>query len=181
MQKELILIVILTLLIVISGCIKQEPKSIKEANICGDNICGATEDCNNCEKDCKCKSNEYCSDIGTCRKSVCGDETCSSEENITQSCCEDCGCPSNKICNKIIQTCQEKAVISEEDVRKVANDYLNKNNINGTIIEIIDTYYKNETIKQVNIDCKTEEIPYPCQIILYINDKGEIVEEIRTV
>jgi hypothetical protein len=156
------------------------PKSIKEANVCGDGICGATEDCNNCPQDCGCKSGEYCSNIGICRENVCGDGVCSNEENMTHNCCEDCSCTFDKICNKVTENCQEKINISEGDVTKIANDYMNKNSINGTIIEITDAYYKNETIKQVNIDCRTKEIPYPCQIVLYINSTGKIVEEMRT-
>lgn len=180
MRKDLILIGILCFVIFISGCIQQTPKTVKEANVCGDGVCGATEDCNNCVEDCGCELGEYCSDVGICRTDVCGDEICSPEENRTQSCCEDCGCPADKICNKITQTCQEKPTISDEDVRKVANDYMGENNINGTITGIIDAYYGNETLKQVNIDCGTEETPYPCAIILYVNNEGQIVEDIRT-
>lgn len=179
MRKESLIIGILVLIIFIGGCI-QTPKTVKEANVCGDGICGATEDCKNCIEDCDCHTGEYCSDTGICRTGVCGDEVCSAEEGRTQSCCEDCGCPSDKICNKVTQQCQEKATISEEDVIEIANDYMNQNNIDGTIIGVSDAYYKNETLKQVNIDCRTEDVPYPCAIILYIDDNGEIVEEIRT-
>lgn len=181
MRKELMLLVIgIVLVIFISGCIKQTPKSIKEVNVCGDGVCGATEDCKVCPEDCGCKSGEYCDEVGICRKDVCGDEICSPNENQTQSCCEDCGCPDDKICNKVTQSCQERATISEENIRKIASDYLSENNINGTIREIIDAYYKNETLKQVNIDCRMKEISYPCAIVLYINNKGKIIEAIRT-
>lgn len=180
MLKKLVIIGILSLVIIISGCVQQTPKSIKETNVCGDGICGATEDCNNCPQDCGCKSGEYCSSTGVCRTDVCGDSICSSNENKTQSCCEDCGCLSNKLCNKMTQTCQDKLIISEDEVRKVASNYLIKNNVSGNITSIIDTYYKNETIKQVSINCKTEAMPYPCQIILYVNNAGDIVEEIKS-
>lgn len=168
------------ILIIISGCTQPEQKTIKQTNVCGDGICGATEDCNNCAEDCRCKSGEYCSDNGICRGDVCGDEICSAKENKTQTCCEDCGCLLNKICNKVTQTCQEKSTISEEKIRKAANDYMDDNKITGNIIGIKDAYYKDEVLKQVNIDCKTEEIPYPCAIVLYINTNGEIVEDVRT-
>jgi len=180
MNKKLLFVIILISFIFVSGCI-QTPKTVQEANVCGDGICGATEDCNNCMQDCGCKAGEYCSDTGICRKEMCGDEICSTEEEETQTCCEDCGCPSDKICNKIIQQCQEKATISEEDVRGIANDYMKENNISGTITRILDVYYKNETLKQVNIDCGIKDVPYPCAIILYINDNGEIVEGVRTI
>lgn len=180
MREELLLTGILVLVIIISGCIQQAPKSIKEANVCGDGICGATEDCNNCVEDCGCEPSKYCSDIGICRTGVCGDEICSPEENRTQNCCEDCGCQDNKICNKATQTCQEKPTISDEDVEKIAEDYMNRNNITGTITDIIETYYKNETLKQVSIDCSTKDIPYPCAVVLYIDNEGKIVEDMRT-
>ncbi len=180
MRKEIMLIGILTMVIFVSGCVQQTPKTIKEANVCGDGICGVTEDCNTCPKDCGCKPEEYCSNVGICRMEVCGDEICSPDENKTQNCCEDCGCPPDKICNKVTQTCQEKATVSEDDIKKAANAYMSKNNINGIITNILDTYYKNEILKQVNIDCRAEEIPYPCAIVLYINNEGKIVEDIRT-
>ncbi|MEA3343862.1 MAG: hypothetical protein U9Q92_06905 [archaeon] len=180
MRNEMVFIWILALVIIISGCAQETPKTVREANVCGDDICGATEDCSNCAEDCGCKSGEYCSDTGICRGDVCGDDICSAEENRTQTCCEDCGCLLNKICNKVTQMCQEKATISEEKIRKAANDYMDENKIRGTIIGIKDAYYKDEILKQVNIDCRAEEIPYPCAIILYIDDEGKIVEEIRT-
>lgn len=170
----------LILVVVVGGCTQESPKSIKETNVCGDGICGATEDCNNCVEDCMCKSGEYCSDNGICRSDVCGDEICSFEENRTQTCCEDCGCLLNKICNKVTQICQDKATISEEKIRKIADDYMVDNEITGTITGIKDTYYKDEILKQINIDCRAEEIPYPCAIVLYIDGSGEIVEDMRT-
>jgi hypothetical protein len=180
MRNKLLLIEILVLIVFISGCVQQSPKTIQESNVCGNNICGATEDCNTCIEDCACKPNEQCDNIGICRTDVCGDEICSIEESETQACCEDCRCQSGEICNKVTQSCQETSIISEDDIRKIANDYMNENTIDGTVINIIDAYYKQETLKQANIDCTTEELPYPCQIILYINNEGNIIEEIRT-
>jgi len=180
MRKKIIAMGILVLVLVISGCIRQAPTTIREVNTCGDGICGATEDCNNCIEDCACETGEYCSDTGICRTQICGDEICSPEEAETQSCCEDCGCLVNEICNKVTQTCQGRATISEEDVRTVAENYLSENNIDGKITEIMDAYYEDKILKQVGIDCRTGETPYPCAIVLYINDKGAVVEEIRT-
>jgi len=179
MRKLLLLVIVVV--IVFAGCVQQAPKSFKEVNFCGDGICGVTEDCRTCPQDCRCKPGEYCSETGICRVNVCGDGICSPLENQTQSCCEDCGCPSDKICNKVTQTCQEKPTISDEDVIKIVENYMKENNITGKITSIIDTYYKNETLKQVSIDCKSKELPYPCSIILYINNDGRIVEEVRIV
>ena len=139
---------------------------------CGNGICEMSEDCNTCPEDCDCPAGEYCSKIGICMPVTCGDEVCSLGEEDT--CCEDCGCPEDKICNTLTQTCQEKPAISNEKVMEIVNDYMNKNNIDGTIT-ISDVYYKYETVKQVNINCEIYGI------VLFINDKGEIVEEFRTI
>jgi len=151
-----------------------------DANICGDGVCGLSEDCNNCVKDCVCEVGKYCSSIGICKIEVCGNGVCSKDEKLSDSCCEDCGCKENEICNKVTQKCQIKSTISEEDVRNITSNYLQENNIEGQIINIIDAYYKEQTIKQVSIDCGTSEIPYPCQITLFIDDFGKILEEMKT-
>jgi len=182
MKREILIVLgLIVFTIFISSCIKQSTKSIREVNVCGDGVCGVTEDCEVCPEDCGCNPGEYCDEIGVCRKDVCGDEICSPIENRTQSCCEDCGCPSDKICNKVTQTCQERPSISDEDVKIIVETYLRTNNINGRIVNIVDTYYKNETVKQVNIDCKTQELPYPCLITLFISNEGKILEELRIV
>lgn len=176
MKKIIIPLIVMIIIVFVSGCTQQQAPV---QNVCGDNICGINEDCNNCPDDCACASDEYCSDIGICKKYVCGDGICSGNENNT--CCIDCGCPENQICNKIINQCQIKANISNENVREIAIEYINSQQITGDVVEIIDTYYQNQSCKQVNIDCRTEEMPYPCIIILYINNSGEIIEEIRTM
>ena len=176
MKKITISLMIIVAVVFVSGCL-QQPTTVQ--NVCGDDICGINEDCNNCVADCECASDEYCSDIGICKKYVCGDGICSGNENNT--CCTDCGCPENQICNKITNQCQIKASISVEDVRSIAIEYMNSQQIAGNVTEIIDTYYQNQSCKQVNIDCRTKEMPYPCIVILYINDSGDIIEEIRTV
>jgi len=166
----------LVVLIAISGCAKK-PENL---NICGDYECTLTEDCNNCPQDCGCKSNEYCDKTGLCRGVVCGDEICSDKEKIGETCCEDCGCPEGKVCNKINHKCKEKIEVSEELINDIVNKYLTDNRIEGNIVKTTDTYYKDNIVKQITIDCKTEEKPYPCLRILLIDEEGEIVEEMRT-
>lgn len=146
-------------------------RTLPQQTGCGNGICEMSEDCNSCPEDCGCPAGEYCSKIGICMPVTCGDEVCSPGEEDT--CCEDCGCPEDKICNKFTQTCQGKPAISDERVMEIVNDYMNKNNIDGTIT-ISDVYYKYETVKQVNINCETYGI------VLFINDRGKIVEEFRT-
>ncbi len=176
MKKIIISSIAIFLLVVMSGCVSQESKD----SVCGDGICSTLEDCNRCAKDCSCKNGEYCSDVGICLKETCGDEICSNSEKQASSCCEDCSCANEKICNKVTQKCIEKTALTDTEVRTIAEDYLKKNSISGKITNLIDTYYKEQAVKQVTIDCMQEGSEYPCQMILYIDNRGSIIEELRT-
>jgi len=180
MRKELMLIGMLILIFVIVWIVQQTPKTTKEANVCGNKICEVSEDCNNCPSDCGCKPNEYCSSTGICRANVCGDGICSEQERQAATCCEDCGCPSDKVCNKFTQQCQEKTTITETQINNIVKTYLLNKSINGTVVQIVDTYYANQTVKQVTVDCRTQNLPYPCQIILFVDNSGNIVKEEKT-
>jgi len=146
--------------------------------ICGNGICEIVEDCNSCPSDCKCKEDEYCNEIGICaKKELCGDGRCTEMENSTSSCCEDCGCSETEICNEYTHKCQLKANISEERVKEIVSEYLNSHNISGKIIYIEDTYYKTESVKAVSIDCRKENEEFFCNIILLIDENGNILKE----
>ena len=166
----------------ISGCMntQQGPKTIHEANVCGDGVCGATEDCNTCIKDCSCGSSQYCDSVGICKTPICGDEICSAIENQTQTCCEDCGCTSGSVCNKVTETCQKKLTLSDDDLRTIATEYMKINDINGTVTVIMDTYYRNQTVKQVNIDCKASGASYPCMVYIYVDNIGKVIGSVRS-
>jgi hypothetical protein len=181
MKRWNLLVVIVVALLVVSGCTstQQNPKTIREANVCGDGVCGATEDCNTCLKDCICGSGQYCDSMGICKTPVCGDGTCSATENQTQTCCDDCGCSSISVCNKVTETCQDKIPISDEIVRTTALFYMLANNISGNITQILDAYYNDQTVKQVSINCRIAELPYPCAVYLYIDATGQIVDSVR--
>ena len=170
---------ILVVIIILSGC-TQNTKTPREVNVCGDGICGVTEDCNTCIKDCACDSSQYCDANGVCKAPVCGDGICSATENESQSCCEDCGCIGDKICNKVTGTCQDKAIISDDTIREIATQYMRDNNISGNVTTIVDVYYKNQTVKQVNIDCKTSNVLYPCMVYLYVDSSGKVLESAAT-
>lgn len=171
--KSFIILASIILLFILVGCGKRGP-------VCGNNICEIKEDCNNCIKDCGCKSGESCQDNGICLSQVCGDDICSASEKNSQSCCQDCGCPNDLICNKVNQQCQEKSPISEDNILRIAEDYLSNNSINGKVVGIQDTYYKEQTVKQVTIDCRTITYPMICKIILFIDNNGKVIEETRT-
>ncbi len=180
MSKKFIIGIVIILIIVgilIGTSIFKKPE-IK----CGDNICSLTEDCNTCVEDCACKSDESCTDVGICKKEeMCGDEICSEQEKINDDCCEDCGCDEDKICNKITQKCQEKIIVSDDIINNIVQDYLAENSLTGTIKKTTDSYHGQQIIKAVSIDCKEPEAEYPCEIILFINEEGKIIDEMRTV
>ena len=142
---------------------------------CGNGICELTEDCNNCAKDCGCSQEQYCSTNGICRSYVCGDGICSANEKDT--CCKDCGCAADQVCNDNTQKCQIKSTVSEIDVTTITNNYLKDKNITGTIANITDIYYENQTVKQVTINCRDEKGLHPYQIMLIINNIGSIIKE----
>jgi hypothetical protein len=147
---------------------------------CGNGICEASEDCNSCPADCGCKQGMSCASNGICRTTVCGDGICTTEKNQSGNCCEDCGCPSNQICNKFTEQCQVKATITDTQINGIVKNYLLNNSITGTVTKIVDAYYANATVKQVTIDCSTQNQPYPCQINLFIDNSGNIVKEEKT-
>ena len=166
------LAILLILIVFLSGCVFEQTE-------CGNNICNLDEDCNSCFQDCACLEDQYCNDYGICSYEICGDEICSeSEINL---CCEDCGCPEDKICNKYNQECQEKATLSEAQTTAIANNYLQENKIQGTIVYIEDDYYGDEIIKFVLIDCGSDEFDFPCNIMLYIDNNGIIIEEMISI
>lgn len=180
MKKRNILLISVVLIVIIV-ILTFGYLSLPKGPICGNGVCELSEDCNSCEKDCGCKAEEYCDGTGICRKEVCGDDVCSAKENATKACCVDCGCLLGEVCNKFTNLCQKEAKISETEIERIVNDYLTKNNITGKIKGISDTYYQNQTIKQVTVDCRPESATYLCAIILYIDESGTILEAVKTV
>ena len=175
-MKKLYLIIILASIVLLSGC---SSKNVNKT-ICGDKICSLSEDCNTCPQDCSCLSGTYCSKEGICRASVCGDGICTNDKKVSGNCCEDCGCKSNNVCNKITHTCQDTISVNKSLIDSGVENYLKEKNINGKIIKINDTYYGQNPIKVVTLDCSQENSSYPCSIILFIDTEGKIVNQMQT-
>ncbi len=133
-----------------------------------------------CAADSDCSTGSYCSGFGACLKDTCGDGTCSAEEKSKNSCPTDCGCTQGEILNKHTNQCQPTIVISSDLVTTTANTYLSQNNITGKIVSTVDTYYGNQALKEVVVDCAIQGDKYPCQIILYVDSSGKIVNVSRT-
>jgi len=169
------------IILVVAGILIVNSISKKPEIKCGDNICSLTEDCNTCIEDCGCSSNEFCNTVGVCKKTeVCGDEVCSEQERINEDCCEDCGCFGERICNKITQKCQEKIIMGDDEINNIVQNYLSQNSLTGTIREISDSYYKQQAVKIISIDCGTQELEYPCEVVLFINEEGNIIDEMKS-
>ncbi|MBU0761070.1 MAG: hypothetical protein KJ858_05260 [Nanoarchaeota archaeon] len=179
MSKKFIMGVVIILIVI--GFLIWNPVFEKPEIKCGDNICSLMEDCNTCIEDCGCSPDEFCNTVGVCKKTeVCGDEVCSEQERINEDCCEDCGCFGERICNKITQKCQEKIIMGDDEINNIVQNYLSQNSLTGTIIEISDSYYKQQAVKIISIDCRTQELEYPCEVVLFINEEGNIIDEMKS-
>lgn len=185
-KRYLILIGILMVVIVLGIFITTTPergRNIPSSTIhiakCSDGICEVDEDCNTCPDDCGCEIDEYCSENGICRKDVCGDGRCSEKEK--EICCQDCGCDLGKICNKYTSKCVKSVEANKSDVEKVIDKYLKVNNINAKIVHIGDSYFKDNAIKEVLLDCSKPDSEVPCGITLILDENLDIIGEYRTI
>src|SRR3989344_8522967 len=122
-------ICILIILIIIAGAVVYlvlKPDNIIIKPECGNNVCGANENWKNCPKDCEKPLKGFCGDkvceskeVGVCaqdcpKKSVCGDGTCSLNENCNEDCeeippvestCGDGSCNNNETCSSCSADC----------------------------------------------------------------------------
>lgn len=192
-MKRIYIVLIVFLVVVFTACSKPKPEEFcgdgicgvdencddcskdcycEQPESCGDNVCGIGEDCSNCEEDCGCQANERCDEIGVCRREVCGNDVCAVGEK--NRCCEDCGCNSGFICNEVKHTCQAPINLDEATINDIVKDY------DGEIIEVTDVYYDQETAKEVRISCELEMKDFPCEIVIFINKDGEVIQEYRT-
>jgi len=171
----------LLLVLLLLGCVQQEVVTLTPENIdaCGNEVCEITENCENCPLDCGCANTEYCEESSrVCKAIVCGNgiiETGETKEN----CCIDTGCESEQICNEVTQKCMEKSNADENIIGQIANDYITERELSASVESITDAYYGEEIVKQVKIKCDIGQ-ETPCEIILYIGNDGQVLEEIRT-
>jgi len=134
-----------------------------------------------CTTDDQCPAGAYCSRYGACLAPQCGDGICSPKENLNGSCPRDCGCPTGRVLNAYLNQCQQGVNVSSDTVNTVINNYLTQHNITGTATDIHDTYYGNQTVKSVFIDCREPmRTTMSCGIVLFIDNNGTIIEVLRT-
>ncbi|MFC2162042.1 hypothetical protein ACFLRF_00040 [Candidatus Altiarchaeota archaeon] len=97
--KDLCYVLLITCLLVLSGCIFQEPA-------CGNGVIEEGETSETCCKDVGCKGSKECVE-NKCTGPVCGNDVLEGGET-SQTCCKDAGCTGSQKCvdNKCIQpTC----------------------------------------------------------------------------
>jgi len=144
-------------------------------NSCGDGVCGIDENCNDCEKDCLCGNDEYCSRYNSCLKSeFCGDEICTNKEKQERDCCIDCEdiCEDNKICNEYTKKCISKFELSQDSMDGLIGEYPDY-----TLLLVDDIYYKNIVAKEMIFDCTSPEDEIKCRFKLIVSKDGNILNE----
>ena len=51
------------------------------------------------------------------------------------------------------------------------NQYIKENDLNATIEKIEDAYFEQESAKKATLNCHIPLPDFPCEIIIYINNK----------
>jgi len=144
---------------------------------CGNGKCEINEDCNTCVFDCGCAVGEACTSIGICKpKEICGDSVCTDLERSAGSCCDDCGCTAEQVCNKMVHRCQDGSNLTEARAQSIAESYIASEGISGVITSVANKYYNDKIVKQVKIDCGGGDVDMVCEVVLYVDEFGEIVE-----
>lgn len=132
-----------------------------------------------CTSNNQCQNGSYCSSYEVCIKNVCGDGVCLVPENQS-NCPIDCGCPSGQVLNEYLNRCQTAVTLSPSTINAIVGNWLTYNAINGTITGISDTYYENQTVKSVTVNCAPPNSKYPCQLVFYINYQAQIINVTST-
>jgi hypothetical protein len=133
-----------------------------------------------CTTSSQCAAGDYCSSYGACLKAYCGDGVCTAGERANNSCAIDCGCGSGQVLNRYNDQCQAPINVSTQIITNYIDNYLSENNVTGHITAINNSYEGNYTIKEAIVDCQTNSTSYPCQIVFYFNQSGNVINVIRT-
>lgn len=133
-----------------------------------------------CTSDNQCPTGDYCTSYGACLASTCGNGVCTTQERQSNSCPIDCGCPNGYILNRYSDTCQAQITISNSTMIDYVDAYLRNNSITGHITSINNTYYGNQSVKEVVVNCQVNATSYPCQIIFYFNESGDEIHTVQT-
>lgn len=147
--------------------------------ICGNSLCGETEDCSTCLVDCACTSFQNCNPFGVCVEKVfCGDGICSQGE----TCCSDCGCTARQVYDDALNLCLPTASPPSTAVQSATNSFLARNNNSYTLGEVTDYVYDGVPVKKVRMQCNEDILAgfldeaYPCDIYLLIDSSGNLVD-----
>ncbi len=147
--------------------------------ICGNGVCGETEDCSTCASDCACSASQNCNSFSVCVEKVfCGDGTCSEGE----TCCSDCGCNAGQVCDESLNLCLPAASPPSAAVQSATTAFLTRNNNSYTVGEVTDYVYEGVPVKKVRMQCNEDiatgflDEAYPCDVYLLIDSSGNILD-----
>jgi len=158
-KKLIYILIIATLISIVAVAVVLLRPEPAVPTVCGDGVCEQNENCYDCAVDCKCQSNEYCSEDKKCMQPVCGNNICEIYEDQT-NCCEDCPCVGElEICNKEKHSCERPTIsISDERVEELArNYYTNKGKIIKEIGGIKNIIYQDKHMKSIRVIIEEEE------------------------
>lgn len=127
---------------------------------CGNDVCDKTENCITCSKDCKCSSDQYCSQkTQSCITPICGNNECEPLEG-SENCCIDCSCyVPGEVCNIELNKCEKKEFkISDEKIKQLINEYFERKDEKISYMDIVGiSNWKNKLVKSVVVVIEGQE------------------------
>lgn len=133
-----------------------------------------------CTSSSQCSAGDYCSNFGACLPATCGDGICTTQERQSNSCPIDCGCGAGTVLNRHLDECQPSINVSQSTITAYISKWLTQNNETGSITSINDTYYSNQTVEEAVVNCQLTNQTYPCSIVFYFNQTGNVINVIRS-
>jgi len=177
-SKKIYFIIILSIVIAVSLIafyvfIKLPGHETKEE--CGNGKCETGENCYDCSQDCKCGTNEYCSEVDKkCVSSICGNGKCEPFES-SENCCDDCKCDiAGEFCNITTHKCEMPGLqISDERVKELIANYYKDQGKTVISMEVQGTIeWKGELGKEVSVNITNQE----WLDVVLVTEKGEVIE-----
>jgi hypothetical protein len=150
-------------------------------NISKTSSCGPGKNCLKNPSDCKCSSDEYCSnETKKCTKPTCGNGLCEPKE-YADTCCNDCSCayPACQICDNKTQACvvREADITDDSAIEAVKEYYLNQGKTANKIIILNSTcdYSADGPLKQASVSFLDSNYT----ILAGITDSGKVFELVK--
>lgn len=115
-------------------------------------ICDHQENCFDNPSECRCKDNEYCSDVTkACTETSCGNKVCETDGGESeQTCCLDCTCTiPGQMCNAQTKACEvAKMNLTSDRAIEVLKAYFEASSQAVNSTEALGVYEFNQTLVQ---------------------------------